>query len=187
VRPPPPLTPMSTRYAPLPNPHTDPLLNDDMEAAFEEDDEDTNDEHAESRPPNPSASYASPSPVSRTPHLEYMTLRTSTMPAYHLRALPQSPPQQPFRTAFGNSNDLIPSPSDVWLDEPRSSWFRRATRNVLPNSLAQRFHLDHEPTPTVVGGGTNSDGVFANVAAKPSRPVQFRDGLYPLFYLSHCS
>ena len=59
---------MSTRYAPLPNPHTDPLLKYEMEAAFEEDkdEDDTNNEHAESRPLNPtSESYASS--ATRTP------------------------------------------------------------------------------------------------------------------------
>jgi hypothetical protein len=174
---------MSTRYAPLPNPHTDPLLNDEMEAAFEEDDEgDMNDHHAESRPLNPS-SYSSPSPLSRTstPGIyDFENFDYASLPP------PGSPPR-PSSTALpnniGNSNGLIPSPSDVrHIDEPRSSWFRSTARTILPSSLAQRFHLYHEPIPTVVGGGTGNDGVFANVTAKPSRPVRLRDGLYLLSY-----
>jgi len=177
---------MSTRYAPLPNPHTDPLLNDEMEAAFEQDDEvDSNDDHAESRPLNPSASYASPSPVSRTPTpgiYDFENFDYASLPP------PGSPPR-PSSVALpndiGNSNGFIPSPSDVRpvdSDTPRSSWFRRTARNILPSSLTQRFHLDHDPIPSVVGGGTNNDGVFANVTAKPSRPVQLRDGLSSCFY-----
>jgi hypothetical protein len=173
---------MSTRYTPLPNPQTDPLLNDEMEAAFEEEDDegDMNDEHAESRPLNPSASYPSPSPVSRTPTPGIYDFENFDYASLPPPGSPPSPSSTALPNNIGNSNGLIPSPSDVsHIDEPRSSWFRRTARAVLPSSLAQRFHLDHEPIPTVVGGGTNNDGVFANVTAKPSRPVQLRDGQYP--------
>lgn len=177
---------MSVRYAPLPSPHTDPLLNDEMEAAFEEDEDDTNDEHAESRPLNP-ASYDSP--VTRTPTpgiYDFENFDYASLPP------PGSPPR-PSSVALpndiGNSNGLVPSPSDVRpVDAPHhTSWFRKTARSILPSSLVHRFHFDHEPIPALVGGGTNNDGVFANVSAKPSRPVQLRDGLYPLYWLSHCS
>lgn len=172
---------MSTRYAPLPNPRTDPLLNNEMEAAFEQDDEDDeDDEHAESRPLNPSASYAPHSPISRTPTpgtYDFENVDYASLPP------PGSPPRPSslaLPNSIGNSNGLIPSPSEVrHVDNaPRSSWFRRTARTVLPSSVTQRFHLDHDAIPTVVGGGTNNDGVFANVTAKPSRPVQVRDGPY---------
>ncbi|KAI0284375.1 hypothetical protein BGY98DRAFT_1087618 [Russula aff. rugulosa BPL654] len=169
---------MSTRYAPIPNTHTDPLLNDEMEAAFEEeDDEDnTNDEHAESRPLNPS-SYASPSPVSRTPTPGIYDFENFDYASLPPPGSPPSPSSTAIPNSIGNSNGLIPSPSDVQpIDGPRSNWFRRTARTVLPSSLVERFHLDHERIPTVVGGGTGNDGVFANVTAKPSRPVQLRDG-----------
>jgi len=174
------LTSMSTRYAPIPNPHTDPLLNDEMEAAFEQDDEDDeDDEHAESRPLNPSASYPSPSPVSRTPTPGIYDFENFDYASLPPPGSPPRPSSVALPNSIGNSNGLIPSPSDVrHVDSPRSGWFRRTARTVLPSSLAQRFHLDHEPIPTVVGGGTNNDGVFANVTAKPSRPVQLRDGPY---------
>jgi hypothetical protein len=176
---------MSTRYAPIPNPHTDTLLNDEMEAAFEEEDDEnnTNDEHAESRPLNPS-SYASPSPVSRTPTPGIYDFENFDYASLPPPGSPPSPSSTAIPNSIGNSNGLIPSPSDVQpIDGPRSNWFRRTARTVLPSSLVERFHLDHERIPTVVGGGTGNDGVFANVTAKPSRPVQLRDGLYPILPL----
>ncbi|KAI0307307.1 hypothetical protein B0F90DRAFT_1807943 [Multifurca ochricompacta] len=149
---------MSARYAPLPNPQTDPLLNDELEAAFEEDDDDddnSNDEHSESLYDFENFDYASFPPPGSPP-------RPSSS------ALPND---------FGNSNGLIPSPSDVLhVHGSRANWFRRTARTILPNSLIHRLQLDYEPTPVVVGGGTNNDGVFANVTAKPSRPVLLRDG-----------
>ncbi len=175
----------SSRYAPLPNPQTDPLLNDEMEAAFEEDDDDdddTSDDHAESRPLNP-ASYAPSVPHTPTPgRYDFENFDYASLPP------PGSPPR-PSSCALpndiGNSNGRIPSPSDVrHVDAPRASWFRRTARSVLPSSLHHRLRLDYEPTSRIVGGGTQNDGVFFNVTAKPSRPVQLREGL-PLIDLSH--
>ncbi|KAI9512202.1 hypothetical protein F5148DRAFT_1164767 [Russula earlei] len=165
---------MSARYAPLPNPHTDSLLNDEMEAAFEQDDDDADDEHAESRPLNP-ASYASSLPHTPTPGIyDFENFDYASLPP------PGSPPR-PSSLALpndiGNSNGLIPSPSDVRQVEPsRPTWFRRTAKSFLPSSLIRRWHLDYEPTPAIVGGGTNNDGVFANVTAKPSRQILLRDG-----------
>ena len=174
---------MSPRYAPLPNPQTDPLLNDEMEAAFEEDEDDTNDDHAESRPLNP-ASH--PSSVQRTPTpgaYDFENFDYASLPP------PGSPPR-PTSVAlpndFGNSNGLVPSPTEVrHVDGPRTSWFRRTARSILPNSVLHRLRFDYEPTPSIVGGGTNNDGVFANVTAKPSRPVQLRDGRSPIYASLH--
>jgi hypothetical protein len=165
---------MSSRYAPLPNPQTDPLLEDEMEAAFEDDDDDdTHDDHAESRPLNP-ASFTSSVPHTPTGMYDFENFDYASLPP------PGSPPRPSSRALpndIGNSNGLIPSPTDVrQVDEPRSSWFRRTARSILPSSLHNRFHLDYEPTPGVIGGGTHNDGVFANVTAKPSRPVQLREG-----------
>lgn len=168
---------MSSRYAPLPNPQTDPLLNDEMEAAFEDEDEDddTHDNHAESRPLNP-PSFASSVPHTPTPGVyDFENFDYASLPP------PGSPPR-PASVALpndiGNSNGLIPSPLDVrHVDAPRSGWVRRTARSILPSSLHHRLRLDYEPTPGVIGGGTHNDGVFANVTAKPSRQVQLREGL----------
>ncbi|KAI9466866.1 hypothetical protein BJY52DRAFT_1234909 [Lactarius psammicola] len=162
---------MSARYAPLPNTQTDPLLNDEMEAAFEEDDDD--DDDVESRPLNPAA-YSSP-PRTPTPgRYDFENFDYASLPP------PGSPPR-PSSSALpndiGNSNGFVPSPSDVrHVDAPRPNWFRRSARVILPNALISRLHLDYEPMHGVVGGGTNNDGVFANVTAKPTRPVQLRSG-----------
>lgn len=162
---------MSARYAPLPNPHTDPLLNDEMEAAFEDDD-DLNDEHAESRPLNPTSASA---PHTPTPGIyDFENFDYASLPP---PGSPPPPSSLAITNDIGNSNGLIPSPSDVrHVDAPRPSWLRRTARSILPNSLVHRWHLDYEQTHGIVGGGTSNDGVFANVTAKPSRPVQLRDG-----------
>ena len=160
---------MSTRYAPLPNTQTDPLLNDEMEAAFEEDDED----HEESRPLNPST-YSSPP---RTPNPGRYDFENFDYASFPPPGSPPRPSSSALPNDIGNSNGLIPSPSQVRHDSaPRPNWFRRSARVILPNALISRLRLDYEPTPSVVGGGTNNDGVFANVTAKPSRPIQLRGG-----------
>ncbi|KAI0251253.1 hypothetical protein BJV78DRAFT_1275363 [Lactifluus subvellereus] len=166
---------MSARYAPLPNPHTDPLLSDEMEAAFDDEEEEHHDGNAESRPLYP-ASHSSSAPHTSTPGMyDFENFDYASLPP------PGSPPR-PSSSALpndiGNSNGFIPSPSDVRpIDAPRTNWLRRTARSLLPNSLVHRLHLDYELTnPSVVGSGTNNDGVFANVTAKPSRPVQLRDG-----------
>ncbi len=165
---------MSARYAPIPNPQGDPLLNDEMEAAFEGDDDDS--DQTESHPLNPAPSSPPPSPP--TPgRYDFENFDYASLPP------PGSPPR-PSSSALpndiGNSNGLVPSPSDVHHEgAPRPNWFRRSARAILPNSLISRLHLDYEPAPSVIGGGTNNDGVFANVTAKPSRPVQLRDGSSP--------
>jgi hypothetical protein len=154
-----------------------------MEAAFEEDEDDANDENAESRPLN-LASYASPVPRTPTPGIyDFENFDYASLPP---PGSPPGPSSLALPNEIGNSNGFIPSPSDIRpVDAPRPNWFRRTARSILPSSLAHRFHFDHVPIPVVVGGGTNNDGVFANVTAKPSRPVQLRDGPYPSFYLSY--
>lgn len=143
-----------------------------MEAAFEDDDDDDDDDDVESRPLNPAA-YSSPSPHTPTPgRYDFENFDYASFPP------PGSPPR-PSTSALpneiGNSNGLVPSPSEVrHANAPRPNWFRRSARVILPNVLISRLRLDYEPTHGLVGGGTNNDGVFANVTAKPSRPVQPR-------------
>ncbi|KAH9077330.1 hypothetical protein EDB83DRAFT_2349480 [Lactarius deliciosus] len=135
---------------------TDPLLNDEMEAAFE-DDNDDDDDHIASRPLN-RAAYSSP-PHTPTPgRYDFENFDYASFPP------PGSPPR-PSSSAL--PNDIV---------HPRPHWFRRSARVILPHALVSRLHLDYEPTQGVVGGGTNNDGVFANVTAKPSRPIQLRNG-----------
>lgn len=161
---------MSARYAPLPNTQTDPLLNHEMEAAFEDDDDD---DHIESRLLNPSA-Y---SPPPRTPTPGRYDFENFDYASFPPPGSPPRPSSSALPNDIGNSNGLIPSPSDVRpANTSRTNWFRRSARVILPDALVSRLHLDYEPMHGLVGGGTNNDGVFANVTAKPSRLVQLRGG-----------
>ena len=163
---------MSVRYAPLPNTQTDPLLNDEMEAAFEDEDDDDDDDQVESRPLNP-ATYSPP----RTPTPGRYDFENFDYASFPPPGSPTCPSSSSLPSDIGNSNGFIPSPSDVrHASAPRPSWFRRSARAILPNSLISRLHLDYEPAHGIVGGGTDNDGVFANVTAKPSRPVLLRNG-----------
>ncbi|KAA1466358.1 hypothetical protein DENSPDRAFT_767134 [Dentipellis sp. KUC8613] len=161
---------MSARYAPLPNPHTDPLSTTEMDAAFDDDDEDEDVAIAESRPLT-SAPRSPPAPGT----YDFENVDYANFPP------PGSPPR-PSSSAlpndFGNSNGLLPSVDEIPHDAhgPRRSWFRRTAAAVLPHSYVERWGLDYERPAGIVGGGTGNDGVFANVTAKPSRPLQIRQG-----------
>lgn len=50
----------------------------------------------------------------------------------------------------------------------------RVAGSILPSHYVQRLGYGRIPSGNV-GGGTINDGVFANIAAKPSRPVTARD------------
>ncbi|KAF9051178.1 hypothetical protein BDZ89DRAFT_1154081 [Hymenopellis radicata] len=79
---------------------------------------------------------------------------------------PGSPSALAHPNDWGNSNGLLPAPVTHSL-EPPVSWWRR----FIPFS---RRGQAYSALPTtaggsrVIGGGTDNDGVFANVAAKPS-------------------
>ena len=87
---------------------------------------------------------------------------------------PGSPPR-PSATAlpndYGNTNGFIPaSPTITPLSSGQTtrrftSFFRRAVGSLLPTHY-QILPTD-SPIPRLVGGGTQNDGVFANVMAKP--------------------
>jgi hypothetical protein len=108
--------------------------------------------------------------------------RASTIPgAYDFeRDYTLPPPGSPPRPSafalpneYGNSNGELPT-SPVRESGPRRSFFRRIVGNVLPTHY-QRIETQG---PSVVGGGTDNDGVFANVMAKPQvgRVVQDENG-----------
>ncbi|KAF8834311.1 hypothetical protein BDN67DRAFT_985418 [Paxillus ammoniavirescens] len=92
------------------------------------------------------------------------------------RPPPGSPPR-PSAVAlpnnFGNSNGLPPS-SPVGTTLPRPSFFRRAVGAILPTHYTRLPTSGGVSHPGVIGGGTHNDGVFANVTAKPSRPIEVR-------------
>ncbi|KAF9236701.1 hypothetical protein BU15DRAFT_49635 [Melanogaster broomeanus] len=72
---------------------------------------------------------------------------------------------------FGNSNGLLTS-SITAITIPRPSFFRRAVGAILPTHYTRLPTSGGVPRSGAIGGG--NDGVFANMAAKPSRPVEVR-------------
>jgi hypothetical protein len=81
---------------------------------------------------------------------------------------PPSPTTSAFPNDYGNSNGYLPT-SPVIRSSPRSM-FRRTISAILPQSYYQRVPSDGRPR----GGGTDNDGVFANVTAKPAPSVSGR-------------
>lgn len=181
----------SARYAPLPNPHTDPTRDEELEAAFEDsDDEDEDRSPVNNNNHNRTArNGAYQSLPNDEPSEQPDSPQHHTQGAYdfenvdydYIRPPPGSPPGPSTRALpneWGNSNGLIPSFTSVSTDAEymRGSWFGRAARSVLPSHYVQRLGLQAQVPTHAVGGGTLNDGVFANVTAKPSRPLRIRDG-----------
>ncbi|PPQ99056.1 hypothetical protein CVT24_003616 [Panaeolus cyanescens] len=161
---------MAHRYAPLPNPGRDTLAQHDreaeMQAAFDfSDDEDDDNNNSETRPLNPNPLSAS-STASHTPgtynfeSLDYDYPPPGSPPPLTSAALPNS---------IGNSNGYIPDFQGAQQHAPRRSWLQ----SILPASLLSKFNNQRRGP---VGGGTDNDGVFANVTAKPTIPVRIQDG-----------
>ncbi|KAJ8072697.1 hypothetical protein AAF712_008218 [Marasmius tenuissimus] len=170
---------MSARYAPLPN-------NDDtdreLNAAFDGDD-DEDDENAplnNVRHVRQDSTVATPAPASSA----YFANANSSSGAYDFErdydvpppGSPPGPSEFALPNDFGNSNGVLPS-SPVRATHPtprqsRPSFFRRVVGAVLPTHYARIPTEDaSEVRARVVGGGTQNDGVFANVTAKP-QPAQ---------------
>ncbi|KAF9569331.1 hypothetical protein CPC08DRAFT_653274 [Agrocybe pediades] len=170
---------MSHRYAPLPNPTEDRQAaqrnrEDEMQAAFDYSDDEDEHNTSESHPLNPTPT--SPSIVQPPPH----TPGTYNFESVDYDYPPPGSPPPPSSTAlpneYGNSNGLIPNFNASQSHGPRRMWFQRAAASVVPNSVLQRIGLAPQRPSGPVGGGTNNDGVFANVTAKPSPPVRVQDG-----------
>ena len=93
---------------------------------------------------------------------------------------PGSPPR-PSALALpndhGNSNGITSFTSVDSSTQHRRGWFGRTAAAVLPTHYVQRFGLSHHVPTGAVGGGSNMDGVFANVTAKPTRPVRIQQGM----------
>jgi len=94
------------------------------------------------------------------------------------RPPPGSPPHPLATTVpndIGNSNGELPS-SPLGTTIPRPSFLRRAVGAILPTHYVR---VPTNETHTVVtGGGSQNDGVFSNVVAKPapSAQIQAEDG-----------
>jgi hypothetical protein len=164
---------MSVRYSTLPNPRSDSNTGE-MEAAFDySEDEDEGHDASESQPLNPTTTpphVPPPQQPSRTYDFENIDYD------YPPPGSPPGPSQVALPNNHGNSNGFVPSVSFDSAPGPQRNWFSRTAVGVLPSSFAQRFGLTRQRPAGVVGGGTLNDGVFANVTAKPQRPVTIQDG-----------
>ncbi|KAJ6486400.1 hypothetical protein C8R47DRAFT_1128322 [Mycena vitilis] len=158
---------MSGRYAPLPNPRTDREADNEMDAAFD----DSDDEGDESRPLNPTHTSTHVSRPSTT-HVPGSYDFENVDYDYPPPGSPPGPSDRALPNEFGNSNGLVPTFAVNSAPAPRAGWFNRTAAAVLPSHYVQRFGFG--PRTTAIGN--NNDGVFANVTAKPTRPVRVQDG-----------
>lgn len=175
----------STRYAPLPTQPTQEDADRDLEDAFGGDDEEEALESTrlinQNGQPGGNPSHGNrPQPIQIPGTYDFERDYDYTMPP------PGSPPR-PSATAlpndYGNTNGLVPtSPIATPLRSGQSSggfsvFFRKAVGSILPTHY-QTLPTE-SPTPRVVGGGIQNDGVFANVMAKPvisARTITDDDG-----------
>lgn len=167
---------MSSRYAPLPsNPNAQEDVSNELDAAFDDSDSEDEDNITESHPLNP-----------RTTSPPRQTVASPFNPGiYDFDAdydyPPPGSPPRPSAVALpndiGNSNGITSFTVDSSAQTQRRGWFGRTAASILPTHYVQRFGLGQQAPSGVVGGGGNMDGVFANVTAKPARPVRIQEGV----------
>ncbi|KAF8126985.1 hypothetical protein EV363DRAFT_1173453 [Boletus edulis] len=166
---------MPAGYAPLPTRQPTREADRELDEAFASDEEDELQHDSAGTPLSPPTRPRSPTEMYKA---------SSTVPAVYdferdfdyVRPPPGSPPRPSafaLPNDFGNSNGLVPS-SPIATPAHRPSFFRRAIGAILPTHYTQLPTTEDIPHPQAIGGGTQNDGVFANVTAKPSRPVQVR-------------
>lgn len=151
---------MSARYAPIPNPRTDPDTSAELDAAFGDSDDDDDESH----PLYPHRTPSSPPPFNSGRSLTY---DFNTPVADWDQPPPGSPPPATalaLPNSIGNSNGIIPTAADV-PNRTQASWSKR----LLPNRfVSQLSGLASSARTRFVGGGSDNDGVFSNVSAKPT-------------------
>lgn len=154
------------RYTSLSNPRSSLDTEHEMDSAFDDDD---------SGETAPLTLHQPRSPISiRPPSLLGHSEATAPNAYDFERDYDYPPPGSPpahstfaLPNNYGNSNGHLPT-SPV-LRSPPQSIFRRTFGAFLPQSY-QRVRGDGRPR----GGGTDNDGVFANVTAKPAPLVSVR-------------
>ncbi|OSD06431.1 hypothetical protein PYCCODRAFT_1431436 [Trametes coccinea BRFM310] len=186
---------MPASYAPLAGPRYAPeAAQRELEDAFS-DSEDEGQDSSESTPLTRSlpprsdshthppldadAAFPSPAPTSAA-----TTPQTAASGAYdferdydydYARPPPGSPPGPSARALpndIGNTNGLLPT-EPIQPPRPRVPFWRKAVGALLPQHYVSV--PSEAPGTRVVGGGTENDGVFANVSAKPSKPIRITD------------
>ncbi|ETW83128.1 hypothetical protein HETIRDRAFT_316296 [Heterobasidion irregulare TC 32-1] len=156
----------AAKYAPLPNPRAELDAEREMEDAFSSEDED---EHATSHGELTPLTIGQQDASTNPGHV-FTTIRGNGIYDFErdYDCPPPGSPPGPSSTAlpnsFGNSNGHIPT-SPIASAFPRPSFFRRTFGSLLP-SYYQRVPVN-EVRSRLRGGGSENDGVFANVAAKP--------------------
>ncbi|KAF5344135.1 hypothetical protein D9758_008822 [Tetrapyrgos nigripes] len=168
---------MSNRYAPLPNPRSDEDARHEMEAAFDDSDDEDDIHNTSESQPLTSSHTRTTSTVQPTSNRIPGTYDFENVDYdYPPPGSPPAPSEFALPNNHGNSNGLIPTfEVDSSRTGPRRNWFQRTLTRVLPSRYQERLGYAAAPTGAV-GGGTNNDGVFANVTAKPSRPVTITEG-----------
>lgn len=177
---------MAHRYAPLPNPSPEHQATQhdrevEMQAAFDySDDEDEEHNATESHPlnPTPTSPSLAQQPLAHVPGsynfeaVDYDYPPPGSPPAPSATALPNE---------YGNSNGQIPVFRPLENHIPHRMWFQRAASAVLPSSFLSKIGLAPQRPTGPIGGGTNNDGVFANVTAKPTASVRVQNGTCLLY------
>ena len=166
-------------YAALPNPRYAPEeAQRELDDAFDSDDEG---QDASERTPLTRTALPPRSDSHRHPPLDADFPEPAPTPGgydferdydYPPPGSPPGPSALALPNDFGNSNGLLPA-APVVPPRPRAPFWRRAVGALLPQHYV-RVPAE-APGHRVVGGGTENDGVFANVAAKPSRPITITD------------
>ncbi|KDQ64649.1 hypothetical protein JAAARDRAFT_167142 [Jaapia argillacea MUCL 33604] len=174
---------MSARYAPLPNPRTDPDAHNEMEAAFDDSDDEDDQNITESHPLNPNGPLVSSNshhrtrPIATPPTPGTYDFENIDYANYPPPGSPPGPSAVALPNDMGNSNGVVPSFAAVDVaSSRRDGWFGRTAAAILPTHYVQRLGIAPHVPSGPVGGGTNNDGVFANVTAKPAPPVQVQEG-----------
>lgn len=174
---------MSNRYVRVSSHPDRQEIDDEVQAAFDyhEDDDEEDNGSSESRPLNPNARQGGqPAPAP----LPIQAPSYHSQGSYNFDAVdydfppPGSPPPlsaTAFPNEIGNNNGYIPVFDGRSPQAPQQPWYRRAS-NVLPQGVRDRLGLGSSRPAGPVGGGVNNDGVFANVVAKPTRPVRVQNG-----------
>jgi hypothetical protein len=152
----------------------------ELEEAFESDNDDDTQSVRESMPLTNASSNDDDSAFGSTVSGGHRRAISSVIPGaydfereYEYDYPPPGSPPRPSASALpndiGNTNGVLPS-SPSRPPAPRPSFFRRITGTLLPT------HYARVPTQVessrAIGGGTENDGVFANVMAKPQRPLR---------------
>ncbi|KAG6819355.1 hypothetical protein H0H93_012570 [Arthromyces matolae] len=136
----------SARYAPL--------NNNDLDAAFDDESQNDDEQHHPLTTSTTTETTPLVIPGAYDFEREYDFPPPGSPPAPSTTALPND---------YGNSNGQLPTSTPLRPQNPsQPSFFRRTVGALLPS------HYVRIPTRATVGSGSQNDGVFSNVVAKPA-------------------